>query len=210
MVVDENFIHRMTLRFVGAINKAREEKIQDLGDFFKILKQHYSQKSPSHKGEVLFLNIIEKIEGEVLDKLAQIVNSITVKAIGHLGFLREEIIQKGMTIDQIEEKPTKIETPPSIQSGTMDRHKIETASKIKREISRRNRILKELLETVPQFKILAIIEKTEANNYSTISKATGYSTTAVRNYINELEEDGFIRVDRARKPFIFTIEKTPW
>ena len=25
MVVDENFIHRMTLRFVGAINKAREE-----------------------------------------------------------------------------------------------------------------------------------------------------------------------------------------
>ncbi|WP_287588620.1 winged helix-turn-helix transcriptional regulator [Candidatus Borrarchaeum sp.] len=204
MVVDENFIHRMTLRFVGAINKAREEKIQDLGDFFKILKQHYSQKSPE------ITDFLEKIEGKVLDKLAQIVNSITVKAIGHLGFLREEIIQKGMAVDQIEEKPTKVEAPPSIQSGTMDRRKIETASKIKREISRRNRILKELLETVPQFKILAIIEKTKANNYTTISKATGYSNTAVRNYIHELEEDGFIRVDRARKPFIFTIENTPW
>lgn len=204
MVVDENFIHRMTLRFVGAINKAREEKIQDLGDFFKILKQHYSQKSPSHA------DVFEKIEGEVLDKLAQIINSITVKAIGHLGLLREEIIQKGMALDQIEEKPIKIEPQLSTQPETMDRRKIETASKIKREISRRNRILKELLETVPQFKILAIIEKTKANNYSTISKATGYSNTAVRNYINELEEDGFIRVDRARKPFIFTIEKTPW
>jgi len=209
MVVDENFIHRMTLRFVGAINKAREEKIQDLGDFFKILKQHYSQESLSHK-DINLIDVFEKIEGEVLDKLAQIVNSITVKAIGHLGFLREEIIQKGMTLDQIEEKPTQIEAQPSTPSETMDRHKIETASKIKREISRRNRILKELLETVPQFKILAIIEKTKANNYSTISKATGYSTTAVRNYINELEEDGFIRVDRARKPFIFKIEKTPW
>ena len=43
MVVDEQFIHRMTLRFVGAINKAREEKIQDLGDFFQILKKHYSE-----------------------------------------------------------------------------------------------------------------------------------------------------------------------
>lgn len=204
MVVDENFIHRMTLRFVGAINKAREEKIQDLGDFFKILKQHYSQKSPIHA------DVFEKIEGEVLDKLAQIINSITVKAIGHLGLLREEIIQKGMALDQIEEKPIKIEPQLSTQPETMDRRKIETASKIKREISRRNRILKELLETVPQFKILAIIEKTKANNYSTISKATGYSNTAVRNYINELEEDGFIRVDRARKPFIFKIEKTPW
>jgi len=209
MVVDENFIHRMTLRFVGAINKAREEKIKDLGDFFKILKQHYSKKSTSHK-DINLIDIFEKIEGEVLDKLAQIVNSITVKAIGHLGFLREEIIQKGMILDQIEEKPTKIEAPPSIQPGTIDRRKIETASKIKREISRRNRILKELLETVPQFKILAIIEKTKANNYSTISKATGYSNTAVRNYISELEEDGFIRIDRARKPFIFKIEKTPW
>jgi len=209
MVVDENFIHRMTLRFVGAINKAREEKIQDLGDFFQILKQHYSQKPPSHK-DINFTDVFEKIEGEVLDKLAQIVNSITVKAIGHLGLLREEIIQKGMALDQIEEKTTKIEAPISTQSEKMDRRKIETASKIKQEISRRNRILKELLETVPQFKILAIIEKTKANNYSTISKATGYSNTAVRNYINELEEDGFIRVDRARKPFIFKIEKTPW
>ena len=154
--------------------------------------------------------IFEKIEGEMLDKLAQIVNSITVKAIGHLGLLREEIIQKGMALDQIEEETTKIETPISTQPEKMDRRKIETASKIKQEISRRNRILKELLETVPQFKILAIIEKTKANNYSTISKATGYSNTAVRNYINELEEDGFIRVDRARKPFIFKIEKTPW
>jgi hypothetical protein len=93
MVVDENFIHRMTLRFVGAINKAREEKIQDLGDFFQILKQHYSQKPSSHK-DINLIEVFEKIEGEVLDKLAQIVNSITVKAIGHLGLLREEIIQK--------------------------------------------------------------------------------------------------------------------
>jgi DNA-binding MarR family transcriptional regulator len=115
-----------------------------------------------------------------------------------------------LALDQIEEKTTKIEAQLSTKSETIDRKQIETASKIKREISRRNRILKELLETVPQFKILAIIEKTKANNYSTISKATGYSNTAVRNYINELEEDGFIRVDRVRKPFIFTIEKTPW
>ena len=154
MVVDENFIHRLTLRFVGAINKAREEKIQDLGDFFNILNQHYSQKPPRALQEAL-----QKIEGEVLDKLAQIVNSITVKAIGHLGLLREEIIQKGMALDQIEEETTKIETPISTQPEKMDRRKIETASKIKQEISRRNRILKELLETVPQFKILAIIEQ---------------------------------------------------
>lgn len=207
MVVDEQFIHRMTLRFVGAINKTREEKIQDLGDFFQILKNHYSQKPPSPEA---LPQIFEKIEGEMLDKLAQIINSITVKAIGHLGLLREEIIQKGMALDQSDEKPTTIEAQPLARSEIVDRKQIETASKIKREISRRNRILKELLETVPQFKILAIIEKTKANNYSTISKATGYSTTAVRNYISELEEDGFIRVDRARKPFIFTIEKTPW
>jgi hypothetical protein len=207
MVVDENFIHRMTLRFVGAINKAREEKIQDLGDFFQILKKHYSQKPPSPKA---LPQIFEKIEGEMLDKLAQIVNSITVKAIGHLGLLREEIIQKGMALNQVGEKPAKIEAQLSPKSETIDRKQIETASKIKREISRRNRILKELLETVPQFKILAIIEKTKADNYSTISKATGYSNTAVRNYINELEEDGFISVDRARKPFIFKIKKTPW
>ncbi|MHA2347920.1 MAG: winged helix-turn-helix transcriptional regulator, partial [Candidatus Hodarchaeales archaeon] len=138
------------------------------------------------------------------------VNSITVKAIGHLGLLREEIIQKGMALNQVGEKPAKIEAQLSPKSETIDRKQIETASKIKREISRRNRILKELLETVPQFKILAIIEKTKADNYSTISKATGYSNTAVRNYINELEEDGFISVDRARKPFIFKIKKTPW
>ncbi|MHA2061381.1 MAG: winged helix-turn-helix transcriptional regulator [Candidatus Sifarchaeia archaeon] len=207
MVVDENFIHRMTLRFVGAINKAREEKIQDLGDFFQILKKHYSQKPPSPKA---LPQIFEKIEGEMLDKLAQIVNSITVKAIGHLGLLREEIIQKGMALNQVGEKPAKIEAQLSPKSETIDRKQIETASKIKREISRRNRILKELLETVPQFKILAIIEKTKADNYSTISKATGYSNTAVRNYINELEEDGFIRVDRERKPFIFKSKKTPW
>ncbi|MFX1466929.1 MAG: winged helix-turn-helix domain-containing protein [Promethearchaeota archaeon] len=207
MVVDEQFIHRMTLRFVGAINKAREEKIQDLGDFFQILKKHYSKKPPSPEA---LPQIFDKIEGEMLDKLAQIVNSITVKAIGHLGLLREEIIQKGMILNQVEEKPAQIEPQPSPKSETIDRKQIETASKIKQEISRRNRILKELLETVPQFKILAIIEKTKANNYSTISKATGYSTTAVRNYINELEEDGFIIVDRARKPFIFTIAKTPW
>jgi hypothetical protein len=203
MVVDEQFIHRLTLRFVGAINKAREEKIQDLGDFFQILKRHYSKKPEVN-------SLISKIEVEMLDKLAQIVNSITVKAIGHLGLLREEIIQKGMELNQVEEKHTKIEAPLAPKSETLDRKQIETASKIKHEISRRNRILKELLETVPQFKILAIIEKTKANNYSTISKATGYSTTAVRNYINELEEDGFISVDRSRKPFIFKIEKTPW
>ncbi len=207
MVVDEQFIHRMTLRFVGAINKAREEKIQDLGDFFQILKKHYSQKPPSPKA---LPQIFDKIEGEMLDKLAQIINSITVKAIGHLGLLREEIIQKGMALNQVEEIPAQMEAPISSKSETIDRKQIETASKIKQEISRRNRILKELLETVPQFKILAIIEKTKANNYSTISKATGYSTTAVRNYINELEEDDFISVDRARKPFIFKIKKTPW
>ncbi len=209
MVVDENFIHRMTLRFVGAINKVREDKIRELGDFFQILKTHYSQKPQSHK-EISLIEVFEKIEVKVTDKLTQIINSITVKAIGHLGQLREEIIQKGMILDQITEVPTKAETQLSTQPEIIDVKNIETARKIKEEIVRRNRILKELLEAVPQFKILEIIEKTKADNYTTLSKATGYSNTAIRNYISELEEGGFIIVDRSRKPFMLKIAKTPW
>ncbi len=209
MVVDENFIHRMTLRFVGAINKVREEKIRELGDFFQILKKHYSQKPDNHK-DIRLIEVFDKIEGNVTDKLAQIINSITVKAIGHLGQLREEIIQKGMVLDKPTEVPIKTETKPSTQPGVTEVEKIETASKIKEEIARRNRILKKLLEAVPQFKILAIIEKTKADNYATLSKATGFSNTAIRNYVSELEEDGFLVIDRTRKPYAFKLKKTPW
>ena len=115
-----------------------------------------------------------------------------------------------MILDQVTEVPTKAETQLSTQPEIIDVKNIETARKIKEEIARRHRILKVLLLAVPQFKILEIIEKTKADNYSTLSKATGYSNTAIRNYISELEEDGFIIVDRSRKPFMLKIAKTPW
>jgi biotin operon repressor len=210
MALDESFLHRMTLRFVGAINKVREEKMRELGDFFQKWKRQYSQKSSSSK-DIPLTDVFEKIEGAVSDKLAQITNSITVKAIGHLGQLREEMIQKGIALDQqVVDMPKEIEKQPLLQPDLKDAQKFETASKIKEEIVRRNRILKKLLEAVPQFKILAIIEKTNADNYSTLSKATGYSNTAIRNYVNELEEDGFLIIDRSRKPYAFKLKKTPW
>ncbi|MFX1519992.1 MAG: hypothetical protein ACFFCD_08725 [Promethearchaeota archaeon] len=210
MVLDESNIHRMTLRFVAAINKVKEEKIRELGDFFQILKRKYSQKSGGSK-DIRLTDAFEKIESAVSDILAQIMNSITVKAIGHLGRLREEMIQKGIALDQqVAEMPKERERQPSTQPDLKDVQKLETASKIKEEIARRNRILKELLEALPQFKILAIIETTNADNYSTLSKATGYSTTAIRNYVSELEEDGFLVIDRSRKPYALKLKKTPW
>ena len=202
MTLDENLIHRMTLRFVAAINKVKEEKLREMSDFFQILKQSSKDKR--------IIAIFEKIELEVSDKLTQIINSITVKAIGHLGHLREEMIQEGIALVQGTETPTKAETQPSTQPDLMDVKKIETARKIKEEIARRNRILKELLEAVPQFKILAIIEKTKADDYSTLSKATGYSATAIRNYVSELEDDGFLEIDKSRKPYCLKLKKTPW
>jgi hypothetical protein len=195
MTLDENLIHRMTLRFVSAINKVKEEKFRDVSDFFQMLKQNSKDKR--------IIAIFEKIELEVSDKLAQIINSITVKAIGHLSQLREEMIQKGIDLNQIEKIPPK-------EPDVMKIQKAETSNKIKEEIARRNRILTELITAVPQFKILSIIEKTKANTYDVLYKATGYSLTTIRNYVQELEDDGFVSIDKSRKPYLIEIERTPW
>ena len=98
---------------------------------------------------------------------------------------------------------------------------IEEANDLRNEISRllsgdENAILREneslraVLDSIPEFKLLKVIEKNRRTDYKHLSELTGEKKSAMRKLVKELMRKGYVNVDKKSRPHAIIYLTAPW
>ena len=77
-------------------------------------------------------------------------------------------------------------------------------------IRRENEALRTAIHSVPEFKLLATIQKNRRSTYDELVEQSGMSKAQTRKLVKELLAGGYVQVDKKSKPHAIIHLSTPW
>ncbi len=77
-------------------------------------------------------------------------------------------------------------------------------------LRRENESLRAAIDTVPEFKLLKIIQRDRRADYNQISNDTGEKKSTIRKLVKELMKKGYVNVDKKSRPHKIIFLSAPW
>ena len=75
---------------------------------------------------------------------------------------------------------------------------------------RENESFRAVIESIPEFKLLKVIQRCRRTNYKQLSEDTGEKKSVLRKMIKELMRKGYVNVDKKSRPHAITYLSAPW
>jgi hypothetical protein len=77
-------------------------------------------------------------------------------------------------------------------------------------IRRENETLRAAIDSIPEFKILKVIQRTRRTNYKQLEADTGEKKSVLRKFVKELMKKGYVNVDKKSRPHGIIYLSAPW
>ena len=78
------------------------------------------------------------------------------------------------------------------------------------EMRRENESLRAAIDSIPEFKLLKVIQKNRRTHYKQLSEVTGEKKSAIRKLVRELMRKGYVNVDKKSRPHAIIYLTAPW
>ena len=78
------------------------------------------------------------------------------------------------------------------------------------EMRRENESLRAAIDSIPEFKLLKVIQKNRRTDYKHLSEVTGEKKSSIRKLVKELMSKGYVNVDKKSRPHAIIYLTAPW
>ncbi|MHA1965831.1 MAG: winged helix-turn-helix domain-containing protein [Candidatus Thorarchaeota archaeon] len=75
---------------------------------------------------------------------------------------------------------------------------------------RENESLKAAIDSIPEFKLLKVIERSRRTNYKELEANSGEKKSVIRRHVKELMKKGYVNVDKKSRPHAIIFLTAPW
>ncbi len=211
MSEDDDRVRRSAIRLVADIQSAQGSFEFEVNSFFERLRKELFDSEKIVFSNVEMNRIISRLQNLMIDLLNQIMDKISVEAVkqiqislGDLKDVRES--------EMLAEKATSAAKKEAMDYR-FNKYVVSLETRVKaleeNEIALKN-WLRKVLSRDKKYKILILLEKEKTMDYAEISKKLTLSKSKAREYINELEKNNLISVDKTKKPYTVTLKQTLW
>ena len=77
-------------------------------------------------------------------------------------------------------------------------------------IRRENESLRHAIDSIPEFKLLKVIQHNRRTNYKELEADTGEKKSVIRKLVKELMKKGYVNVDKKSRPHAIIYLTAPW
>ena len=184
---------RTTLRIAGVFQEIRDSWVRRLDSY-------YNQIESLTEGDW--------IEAQDLSGIIREARLASREAMDGLGNdLSSELIHSSNgIITRYEAERASLQEEINDLRKSLSRALSGNASNIRRE----NEALRIALVSVPEFKLLQIIQKNRRSTYDQLSDASGLTKAKIREYAKELMSRGYVHLDKNARPHQIVYLSTPW
>jgi hypothetical protein len=75
---------------------------------------------------------------------------------------------------------------------------------------RENESLKSAIDSIPEFKLLKVIQRSGRTNYKELEENSGVKKSVIRKLVKELMKKGYANVDKKSRPHAIIYLTAPW
>jgi hypothetical protein len=75
---------------------------------------------------------------------------------------------------------------------------------------RENESLRAAIDSIPEFKLLKVIQRTRRTNYKELESNSGEKKSVIRKLVKELMKKGYVNVDKKSRPHAIIYLTAPW
>lgn len=190
--IDDNAA-RMTLRIAGVL-----QEIRDI--WAKRLDVYYAQIESLVDGQWLdtddIIGIIREsrmASREALDGLGNDLSAELVHTSN--GVIARHEAERQSFVEKISELRNEI-----------DRLLLGDENAIRRE----NESLRAAIDSIPEFKLLKVIQRSHRTDYTQLSKDTGEKKSTLQKLVKELMRKGHVNIDKKSRPHAIIYLSAPW
>jgi hypothetical protein len=77
-------------------------------------------------------------------------------------------------------------------------------------LRRENESLRAAIETIPEFKLLKVIQRSRRTNYTQLTEDSGEKKSTIRKLVKELMKKGYVNIDKKSRPHAIIYLIAPW
>ena len=77
-------------------------------------------------------------------------------------------------------------------------------------LRRENETLRAAINTIPEFKLLKIIQRSRKTDYKQLSEDSGQKKSVVQKLVKELVKKGYVNIDKKSRPHAIIYLASPW
>ena len=73
-----------------------------------------------------------------------------------------------------------------------------------------NQILRKAIFSIPDFRVLQLLQKLKSSNYLELAKRTNLKKSEIMKIMKPLHKQGYVAIDKKKKPHVITFIHAPW
>ncbi|MEM3586440.1 MAG: winged helix-turn-helix domain-containing protein [Candidatus Jordarchaeaceae archaeon] len=209
---EDERLRRSAIRLVADIQGFQGSFELEVTSFFDRLRKELFESEKTAFSNVEMNRILSRLQNLMLDLLNQIIDKVSVEAVKQIQLSLgnfKDIHESELLAERIASAAKK-----EAVNYKFNKYVMSLEARIKAleesETARKN-WLRKVLSQDKKYKILSLLEKEgNALSYEEISKKLSLTKSKVRDYINELEKNNLVSVDKTKKPYVVTLKQTLW
>ncbi len=184
---------RITLRIAGVLQEIRDIWAKRLDAYFSQIESLVDDKLLETEDIIGIIREFRMASREAIDGLGNDLSSELVHASN--GVIARYESERLSFVEEINDLRNEISR---FLSGD------ENA------LRRENELLRVTIDTIPEFKLLKVIQRHRKTEYDQLVEDTGEKKSVVRKLVKELIKKGYVNVDKKSRPHAITYLSSPW
>ncbi len=220
--MDDNELKRAAIRIINQFHRLKREKLEELSSRFDVIKRNYPNTEIIEELKELAVDTLEEIIGNLSKESVSIIKLFAEDYIRDVEVLNKKVKEYEKRLDDLalitreveklrkENKELREKVNVLSYKGDEKRAPQVEILRLKEELKEKNVLLKRFLLEKPQFRVIDVLEKEGPLTPVEIAAQMGKTENTIKKYIAYLEDKGFVRKDKASKPYKVYLKKVPW
>ena len=193
MTTTDDNTARMTLRVAGVLQEVRDIWVKRLDSYFAQIEELVEGQWLESEDIVGIIRESRMASREALDGLGNDLSAELVHSSN--GVIARYEAERFSYIEEIQD---------------LRREMSQLLSRDENAIRRENGSLRVALDSIPEFRLLKVIQRNRRIDYKQLTEITGEKKTTVRKLEKELMKRGYVNIDKKSRPHAITFLSAPW
>jgi len=184
---------RMTLRIAGVLQEIRDIWVKRLDDYYTQIESLVDGQWLDTEDVIGIIRESRMASREALDGLGNDLSAELVHTSN--GVVARYEAERLSFVEEISDLRDEISRLLSGDENAMRRE---------------NESLRSTIDSIPEFKLLKVIQRCRRTNYKELESESGVKKSVLRKLVKELMKKGYVNVDKKSRPHAIVYLTAPW